>query len=135
MPRFAGSESESRARAICSAHLEQSGLVATEEPFEFSEFPARYGAPVVGLLLAIVVLLTVYVYWSHGGAGPALAVLALGASLIIAIMRWFARRAPLHMKSMRSKSVNLVARRGNPGVWLVAHIDSKSQTIPMLLRI
>src|SRR5204862_5405234 len=27
------------------------------------------------------------------------------------------------------------ARRGNPRVWLVAHIDSKSQTMPMLIRI
>jgi Zn-dependent M28 family amino/carboxypeptidase len=31
--------------------------------------------------------------------------------------------------------VNLEARRGNPEVWLVAHIDSKSQTVPMLIRI
>jgi hypothetical protein len=31
--------------------------------------------------------------------------------------------------------VNLIAARGTPAVWLVAHSDSKSQTIPMLARI
>jgi len=31
--------------------------------------------------------------------------------------------------------VNLEAKRGTPLVWLVAHVDSKSQTVPMLLRI
>ncbi len=36
---------------------------------------------------------------------------------------------------MRSSSVNLVAMRGTPRVWLVAHLDSKSQPIAMLVRI
>ena len=36
---------------------------------------------------------------------------------------------------MRSRSINLEARKGNPDLWLVAHIDSKAQTIPMLFRI
>lgn len=39
------------------------------------------------------------------------------------------------MRWMRSRSTNLVAVRGSPSVWLVAHLDSKSQTIPMLVRI
>ncbi|HVD62476.1 MAG TPA: M28 family peptidase, partial [Gemmatimonadaceae bacterium] len=78
---------------------------------------------------------TVYVYWDHGGAGPALFFLAIGVSIVLLASRWLTRSAPLLMSLMRSRSVNLVARRGNPRVWLVAHLDSKSQTIPMLLRI
>jgi hypothetical protein len=35
----------------------------------------------------------------------------------------------------RAGSVNLEAKRGNPSVWLVAHLDTKSQTVPMLMRI
>jgi hypothetical protein len=35
----------------------------------------------------------------------------------------------------REHGTNLIAIRGAPTVWLVAHVDSKSQTIPMLLRI
>lgn len=80
-------------------------------------------------------LFTVHVYWSHGGAGPALLALTLGALLVMGVARWLTRRGPSAIKSMRLSSVNLVARRGNPTVWLVAHLDSKSQTIPMLLRI
>jgi hypothetical protein len=39
------------------------------------------------------------------------------------------------MPYQRTKSTNLVATRGSPTIWLVAHLDSKSQTVPMLLRI
>jgi hypothetical protein len=35
----------------------------------------------------------------------------------------------------RASATNLVATRGAPRVWLVAHLDSKSQPIPMLVRI
>ena len=35
----------------------------------------------------------------------------------------------------RAASVNLVASRGSPRVWLVAHLDSKSQPVAMLARI
>jgi hypothetical protein len=45
------------------------------------------------------------------------------------------RRWTAQFPAQRAKSVNLEARRGNPHVWLVAHIDSKSQTVPMLFRI
>jgi hypothetical protein len=44
--------------------------------------------------------------------------------------RWIAR-FPLE----RARSTNLEARRGDPRVWLVAHLDSKSQTVPILVRI
>jgi hypothetical protein len=115
--------------------LRESGLVVTEEPFEFSEFPGRFAVPIIGLLLIIVVLFTVHVYWSHGGAGPAVLVLALGVLLVMGTARWFTRRGPFAVKSMRLRSVNLVARKGEPTAWLVAHLDSKSQTIPMLVRI
>ena len=36
---------------------------------------------------------------------------------------------------MRARATNLEARRGVPKLWLVAHLDTKGQTIPMLVRI
>jgi hypothetical protein len=36
---------------------------------------------------------------------------------------------------MRAKSVNLVATRGAGTTWLVAHLDSKSQPVPILVRV
>jgi hypothetical protein len=69
--------------------------------------------------------------------GP-LAGLILGGALLVVLLlasgdakrRWV-RLFPV----MRASAVNLEARRGEPHVWLVAHLDSKSQTIPMLIRI
>jgi hypothetical protein len=120
---------------MCAVHLEESGLSIEYEKFDFSEFPGRFAVPVIGLLLATVVVLTVHVFWNRGGAAPAAVTLAIGALVVIASSRWLTRRGTSHVPWLRSQSVNLVARRGNPSVWLVAHIDSKSQTIPMLGRI
>ena len=120
---------------ICAAHLETSGLTIEHEKFEFSEFPGRYGIPVIGFVFATIVVLTFDAYWNHGGASVALIVLAVGLLIGISASRWLTRRGPLHMQWLKAHSVNLIARRGNPRVWLVAHIDSKSQTIPMLARI
>jgi hypothetical protein len=64
--------------------------------------------------------------------------LVVGAALVSALMLVSAdakRRWTAVFPWQRATSVNLEARRGNPRVWLVAHIDSKSQTVPMLLRI
>ena len=46
-------------------------------------------------------------------------------------------RSILTLPIMRARSTNLVATRGiaEPRVWLIAHTDSKSQTIRMLVRI
>jgi hypothetical protein len=134
-PRFAGSEDEARARAISAAHLEESGLAVTEEPFGFSEFPGNLGVPLIGSLLVVVILITIHVYWSHGGAGPGIIALAIGLLIVMFAARWLTRQGTREIPWMMSRSVNLVARRGNPSIWLVAHIDTKSQTIPMLARI
>jgi hypothetical protein len=69
--------------------------------------------------------------------GP-LAALIVGAGVYIALLFASAdakRRWITALPLQRASSVNLEARRGNPSVWLVAHLDSKSQTVPMLIRI
>ena len=133
--RFTGSDREARARKLCAALLEESGLSVTEHPFTFSEFPGRYGVPMVALILGSVALLASHVYFRHGGAVPAMALLGAGIIVVRAISRWLARRGTSRISWMRSQSVNLVAVRGRPSLWLVAHLDTKSQTIPMLVRV
>jgi hypothetical protein len=120
---------------MCAAHLEGSGLAIEHEKFDFSEFPGRFAVPLIGLILAAVVSLTVHVFWSHGGAAPAIGTLVAGSLIVVMASRWLTRRGTSRVPWLRSHSVNLIARRGNPSIWLVAHIDSKSQTIPMLARI
>lgn len=133
-PRFAGSPGEAKARAKCREELERAGFSCRELPFEYSQWPGRWGPPIAAAIQAATILL---VARTATHRGP-LAALILGAALYTALMlasgdakrRWTAQ-----LPFQRARSINLEARRGNPGVWLIAHIDSKSQTVPMLVRI
>ena len=133
-PRFAGSSEESEARQVCEAELERAGFGCRELPFEYSEWPGRWGPPLAAAFQAFTILAVAHMAVHHG----ALSALAVGAVLLVALMfastdvkrRWIAR-FPLQ----RARSTNLEARRGDPRVWLIAHLDSKSQTVPILVRI
>jgi hypothetical protein len=83
-------------------------------------------------------LLLCSVAWLAAGGRPIAALLLLavkGGALLVATL-WLARHGVLRFPWLRARSVNLVATRGGaePAVWLVAHLDSKSQPVPMLLR-
>ncbi|HZF67455.1 MAG TPA: M28 family peptidase, partial [Gemmatirosa sp.] len=69
--------------------------------------------------------------------GLALGVLAAALALLAAGGTWLTRRGVLDAPMARAGSVNLEAVRGaeEPRVWLVAHLDSKSQPVPMALRV
>jgi hypothetical protein len=66
-------------------------------------------------------------------ASFAIAVVVLAAAAIAG--RYLSRAGVLDFPLSRSESSNLIATRGTPALWIVAHLDSKSQTIPMLVRI
>lgn len=133
-PRFAGSAGEDAARRFCRLELENSGLDCSETEFEYSEWPGRWGPPVA----AAVQLVTILIVARTSRNGNPVMALAFAAALLIAlafVSRDARRRWPLSFPFLRASGVNLEASRGKPSVWLVAHIDSKSQTIPMLYRI
>lgn len=133
-PRIAGSPEEAGARALCVHELERAGFVCVERPFEYSQWPGRWGVPVAAAAQAATILLVARMATHEG---PIIA-LAVGSALYIALLlasgdakrRWISA-----LPIQRAKSVNLEAGRGSPTVWLVAHLDSKSQTVPMLVRI
>ncbi len=81
-----------------------------------AHFAAKHHMPVLGLIVNI-----------------------FGLGLLSLAGYWISRYGVLSLSVMRSRATNLVATRGGadsrPFVWLVAHLDSKSQTIPMALRI
>jgi hypothetical protein len=132
--RFAGSGEEVAARALCRRELEDAGFVCRDVPFEFSDWPARWGPP-VSAAVQLAVLLIVITVAKRGEPGVALAVLIFAVVLLGWIGGQVKRRGVLSFPYGRARSSNLVAVRGEPRVWLVAHLDSKSQTIPMLVRI
>jgi hypothetical protein len=133
-PRFSGSAEESRARALCRAELERAGFDCRELPFEYSQWPGRWGPPIAASFQAATILVVAHMAVHNGP----LAALVIGAALLSALI--FAsgdakRRWTAQFPLQRARSTNLEAKRGKPEVWLVAHVDSKSQTVPILFRI
>ena len=132
--RFAGSPEEAAACAVCRTELERAGFVCTERPFEYSEWPGRWGPPIAAATQTATIFVVARTAMHQGP----LAALIVGGVLFIGLLlasgdakrRWISV-----FPFQRAKSANLEARRGNPSVWLIAHLDSKSQTVPMLIRI
>jgi hypothetical protein len=133
-PRFAGSQEETEARALCRGELERAGFECIERPFEYSQWPGRWGVPVAAAVQTATIFIVARTALHQG---PLVALIA-GAALYVALLFASAdakRRWITALPFQRATSVNLEAGRGNPSVWLVAHLDSKSQTVPMLTRI
>lgn len=109
-----------------------------EEPFEYSRFPGAWATPAGGLAGGLTVIAGALI-GGRASASAALTVLVGGALLLAAGGWWVARRGVLDLPWTRAQGVNLLAWRGTggaePRVWLVAHLDSKSQPVPMLLRV
>jgi hypothetical protein len=133
-PRFAGSPEEAKARARCREELERAGFSCRELPFEYSQAPGRWGPPIAAAFQAATVAVVGHMAVHHGPLGA----LVVGAVLVCALI-WASSYVKLRgiagFPFQRARSTNLEAARGTPAVWLVAHIDSKSQTVPILVRI
>ena len=133
-PRFTGTPGERAAAAYCTTVLTQHGFSVTEEPFAFSAAVGFWMVPAVGAITALALGMTASI-WGRQGATVAqgAAVLGLGIALgalgVVAARRWV-----LSWPTHRRNGVNLVATRGIPSTWLVAHLDTKSQPVPSLVR-
>jgi hypothetical protein len=113
--------------------LRQLGFAVTAESFEFSAFPGHLVTPAAGA--GSMITLAAAGHWgSHNHAALALlALAAVGAPLTVGA-GWMVRSGVLNFPWMRTRSTNLVAVRGVPSVWLVAHLDSKSQPVSIGVR-
>ncbi len=104
----------------------------SEEPFEYSSFPGRFGTPLVASILATTVVFSALTSRND-------ALLACGTGLTIATLcaLMLLGDAVLAFPLLRRRGVNLVATRGanSPEVFLVAHLDSKSQPVSSALRV
>ena len=135
-PRFAGSEAEDRFRDECDSRLTRLGFSARREAFSYSQLPAKFGPLICGSLFAAGMYLSGHLASSH--RAPKLGIIvALSSVALTWVIGALLLRNTLTLPVMRAQSTNLVATRGiaEPRVWLVAHTDSKSQTIRMLIRI
>ena len=133
-PRFAGSRDEAEVRALCKGELERAGFDCVERPFQYSQWLGKWGVPVAAAAQTATIFVVARMAMHQGP----LVALMVGAALYIALLFAAAdakRRWITALPFQRADSVNLEAGRGSPSVWLVAHLDSKSQTVPMLIRI
>ena len=98
-----------------------------ERPFEFSALPGRYAAQIIGAM-AVVGFVTAYISFAEW--------FALFTLLLLIVIAWWLGSARATMEPwFRETGINLEATRGpSPKIWLVAHIDSKSQGISSALR-
>src|SRR5436305_5945541 len=135
VPRFSGTPSAANARAYCADVLRGLGYRLTERPFEYSTAVGSYGTPLGGVAMLGVVAGAAIL--SLGGrAVAALVMLLIGVALLGVAGRWLARDGVLRLPFMRRTGTNIEAVPGGrpPSVWLVAHIDSKSQPVPLAAR-
>ncbi len=134
-PRPAGGEAEGEARSYAASVLQSCGFTTSEERFDYSAFPGRYGTPAGGALLGSALIAAAAC--GLNGRPLVAAVLVLLGVATTALLARRLMRGVLDLPWMRSTSVNLVAVRGpaEPRVWLVAHLDSKSQPVPSMVRV
>ena len=132
-PRPAGSAAEEEARQHCAEVLRAQGFAIAQEPIEYSALPGRYATPLLGGAMAAAILAAVLL--AGRSSGLAALVVLLGSLLLVTVVAlWLARDGVLTLPVMRERSRNLVATRGRPSVWVMAHLDSKSQPVPIALR-
>ena len=135
-PRAAGSAEEREAREYCAKVLRELGFACSIESFSYSAFPGRYGTPVCGGIAAASVLAAFWLATVEGA--PRAAAIAFAAGLfMVGLFAWaMLGEGVLDLPWLRVAGENLVARRGDapPSVWLVAHVDTKSQPLPTRLR-
>ncbi|HET7623448.1 MAG TPA: M28 family peptidase [Gemmatimonadaceae bacterium] len=136
--------------------LRSLGFQVSEDPFEYSAIPGRLGTPLCGAAAIFMIAVAGHLGW-RGHASGALLVLAVGGAIVLGSAWWLARFGVLGLPWWRERGVNLAARRraagapeggaepeveagtvlgagAEPDVWLVAHLDSKSQPLPIAIR-
>lgn len=134
-PRPTGTPAAAVARERCAQELRELGYVVTERPFSYSSLPGRFGTPVFGAAGAM--LVGYAALWAlNGQRFTPIAVLVAGIAAIVAAARWLTRTGVLTVPLLRATGVNLEAAKAGetPTVWLCAHVDSKSQPVPTLVR-
>lgn len=135
-PRPAGGPAEARAHDYAEQVLDAAGFTVSRVPFSYSRFPGRYATPVGGGMLAAAIALAAASGLAGAPAGAAI-VLLVGAIAAALFARAMMGDAVLTLPWLRAAGENLVATWGSdtPRVWLVAHVDSKSQPVPSLVRV
>ena len=135
-PRPSGSVALSMALQRVELELSGLGFETKERAFEFSAFPGRFATPLFGGAVLFATGLAGHLGGALGMRWAPLVVCVAAIAVLLPAWRWLVTRAVLDMPLMRQRGINLIATRlgALPRVWLCAHLDTKSQPVPTLLR-
>jgi hypothetical protein len=135
VPRLTGTPGWRETTQYVSSALADFGYTVSNHPFEFSDWPGRFGPALVGMLVSGGLAAS----WASARSGaPFVALLILlSTQLATALLITAAERFLLRFPRGRRAGVNILARAGTgrPRWIIVAHRDSKSQFVPIALRI
>src|SRR2546423_9370376 len=114
-PRFAGSAEEAAAREICKRELTDAGFDCRDLPFEYSEWPGRWGPPLSAAIQTVTIVLVARMAVVSG----ALTALVTGGGIIAARVfidahakrRWDNGFSPQPARTMELQA----QRRDSPG--------------------
>ena len=138
IPRLVGSAGEAETQDYIVQQFTELGLDVSWEPFVFTKFPAEV---LPRILSAFFILIVLSVPW-FGERFPIPVCFACVLSLTIAMFftQWQKRLEGLYDVGRRHRTENIVAtnnaNRDNntPAFLFVAHYDSKSQVLPIAVR-
>jgi len=138
IPRLVGSAGEAETQDYIVQQFTELGLDVSWEPFAFTKFPAEV---LPRILSALFVLIVLSVPW-FGERFPIPVCFACVLSLAIAMFftQWQKRLEGLYDVGRRHRTENIIAtnnaNRDNntPTFLFVAHYDSKSQVLPIAVR-
>lgn len=137
-PRPTGSTGEAAAARWTGDRLREAGLTVDVQPFAVSRWPRRLATRVLPAVMAA--LLVVCGWLVHDDPWQALGLLAAASAAFLLLGEGGGRFAALFDLGARVTSANVVgrvpaSREGRPVLLLSAHLDSRTQLLPLGLRI
>jgi hypothetical protein len=135
VPRLTGTAGAEHIETLVRESLAGLGYTVNDQRFTFSAWPVRHGVRTVGAVsgtaLAIASILA-----NSGRLAPALLLLLLAAATAITFVAAVGSMIThLHWSRLNGTNLWALPESGHARFLVVAHRDSKSQTIPLGLRI
>ena len=138
IPRLVGSAGEAETQAYIVEQFTKLELDVSWEPFAFTKFPAEV---LPRILSALFVLIVLSVPW-FGERFPTPVCIACVLSLTVAMFftQWQKRLEGLYDVGRKHRTENIIAKNGakqdgnSPAFLFLAHYDSKSQVLPIAVR-
>ena len=138
IPRLMGSAGEAEVQDYIVEQFTELGLDVSWEPFAFTKFPAEV---LPRILSAFFVLIVLSVPW-FGERFPTPVCVACVLSLTVAMFftQWQKRLEGLYNVGRKYRTENIIAKNNanrddnTPAFLFVAHYDSKSQVLPIAVR-